>query len=39
MQRRTEGGLTDSVEDREQREWGYGRRSPLVKGSTQFANK
>jgi hypothetical protein len=33
------GGLTNSVEDRGQREWGSGSGSPLVRGSTQFANK
>jgi hypothetical protein len=30
------GGSTNSVEDRGQREWGSGRGSPLVRGSTQF---
>jgi hypothetical protein len=33
------GGLTNSAEDRGQREWGSGGGSPLVRGSTQFANK
>jgi hypothetical protein len=33
------GGLTNSVEDRKQREWGSGGGGPLVKGSTQFANE
>jgi hypothetical protein len=33
------GGSTNSVEDREQTEWGYGGVSPLVRGSTQFANE
>jgi hypothetical protein len=32
-------GLTNSVEDRRQRERGSGGGSPLVKGSTQFANE
>ena len=27
------GGSTNSVEDRGQREWGYGGSSPLVRGS------
>jgi hypothetical protein len=30
---------TNSVEDRGQREWGSGGSSPLVRGSTQFANE
>jgi hypothetical protein len=34
-----EGGLTNSVEDRGQREWGSGGCSPLVRDSTQFANE
>jgi hypothetical protein len=34
-----EGGSTNSVEDRGQREWGSGGGSPLVRGSTQFANE
>jgi hypothetical protein len=33
------GGSTNSVEDRGQREWGSGGSSPLVRGSTQFANE
>jgi hypothetical protein len=33
------GGLTNSAEDRGQREWGSGGGSPLVRGSTQFANE
>jgi hypothetical protein len=36
------GGLgvsTNSVEDRGQRKWGSGGGSPLVRGSTQFANE
>jgi hypothetical protein len=33
------GGSTNSVEDRGQREWGSGGRSPLVRGSAQFANE
>jgi hypothetical protein len=32
-------GSTNSVEDRGQREWGAGGRSPLFRGSTQFANE
>jgi hypothetical protein len=32
------GGSTNSAEDREQREWGSGGSSPLVKGFTQFVN-
>jgi hypothetical protein len=31
------GGSTNSFEDRGQTEWGSGRGSPLVRGSTQFA--
>jgi len=27
------GGSTNSVEDRGERKWGYGGRSPLVRGS------
>jgi hypothetical protein len=30
---------TNLVEDRGQREWGSGGSSPLVSGSTQFANE
>jgi hypothetical protein len=33
----SEGGSTNSVEDRGQREWGSGGNSPLVRGSAQFA--
>jgi hypothetical protein len=33
------GCSTNSVEDRGQREWGTGGSSPLVRGSTQFANE
>jgi hypothetical protein len=33
------GGLTNSVEDRGQRERGSGGGSPLVRGSTKFANE
>jgi hypothetical protein len=33
------GGSINSVEDRGQRERGYGRGSPLVRGSAQFANE
>jgi hypothetical protein len=33
------GGLTNSVDDRGQREWGSGGGSPLVRGSTKFANE
>jgi hypothetical protein len=33
------GGSTNSVDDREQRERGSGGGSPLVRGSTQFANE
>jgi hypothetical protein len=33
------GGSTNSVEERGQREWGSGGGSPLVRGSTQFANE
>jgi hypothetical protein len=33
------GGSTNSVEDRRQREWGSGGVSPLVRGSTEFANE
>jgi hypothetical protein len=33
------GGSTNSVEDRGQREWGSGGGSPLVRGSTEFANE
>jgi hypothetical protein len=33
------GGSTNSVEHRGQRERGYGGGSPLVRGSTQFANE
>jgi hypothetical protein len=36
---RVGGCSTNSVEDREQREWGSGGGSPLVRGSTQFANE
>jgi hypothetical protein len=32
-------GLTNSVEDRGQRERGSGGGSPLITGSTQFANE
>jgi hypothetical protein len=32
-------GSTNSVEDRGQREQGSGGGSPLVRGSTQFANE
>jgi hypothetical protein len=32
-------GSKNSVEDRGQREWGSGSGSPLVSGSTQFANE
>jgi hypothetical protein len=32
------GGLTHSDENREQREWGSGGSSPLVRVSAQFAN-
>jgi hypothetical protein len=32
-------GSTNSVEDRVQRERGYGGGSPLVSGATQFANE
>jgi hypothetical protein len=32
-------GLTNSVEDRGQREWGSGGGSPLFRGSAQFANE
>jgi hypothetical protein len=32
-------GSTNSVEDREQREWGSGGGSPIVKGFTQFENE
>jgi hypothetical protein len=35
----SEGGSTNSVEDRRQREGGSGGGSPLVRGSTQFANE
>jgi hypothetical protein len=35
----SEGGSTNSVEDRGQREWGSGGGSPLVRGSAQFANE
>jgi hypothetical protein len=34
-----EGGSTNSVEDRGQREWRSGGSSPLVRGSTQFGNE
>jgi hypothetical protein len=34
-----EGGSTNSVEDRGQRERGSGGGSPLVRGSAQFANE
>jgi hypothetical protein len=34
-----EGGSTNSVEDRGQRERGSGSVSPLVRGSTQFENE
>jgi hypothetical protein len=34
-----QGGSTDSVENRGQTERGYGGGSPLVRGSTQFANE
>jgi hypothetical protein len=33
------GGLTNSVEDRGQRERGFGGDSPIVWGSAQFANE
>jgi hypothetical protein len=33
------GGSTNSVEDRGQKEWGSRGISPLVSGSTQFANE
>jgi hypothetical protein len=33
------GGSTNVVAERGQREWGSGGRSPLVRGSTQFANE
>jgi hypothetical protein len=33
------GGSTNSVDDRGQRERGAGGVSPLVRGSTQFANE
>jgi hypothetical protein len=33
------GGSINSVEDRGQREQGSGGRSPLVRGSTHFANE
>jgi hypothetical protein len=33
------GGVNKSVEDRGPREWGSGGSSPLVWGSTQFANE
>jgi hypothetical protein len=33
------GGSTNSVDDRGQREWRSGGCSPLVRGSTQFANE
>jgi hypothetical protein len=33
------GGLTNSAEDRGQREWGSGGSSPLVRGFTQFVNE
>jgi hypothetical protein len=33
------GGSTNSVEDRRQRKPGSGGCSPLVRGSTQFANE
>jgi hypothetical protein len=33
------GSLKNLVEDRGQREWGSGGGSPLVRGSTQFANE
>jgi hypothetical protein len=33
------GVSTNSVEGREQREWRSGGGSPLVRGSTQFANE
>jgi hypothetical protein len=33
------GGSTNSVEDRRQRERGSGGGSPLVRGSTRFANE
>jgi hypothetical protein len=33
------GGSKNSVEDRGQREWGSGGGSPLVRGSTEFANE
>jgi hypothetical protein len=33
------GGPTNSVEDRGQREWGSRGGSPLVSGSTHFANE
>jgi hypothetical protein len=32
------GGSTNSVEEREQIEWGFGGGSPLERGSAQFAN-
>jgi hypothetical protein len=33
------GGSTNSVEDRGQTEWGSRYVSPLIRGSTQFANE
>jgi hypothetical protein len=33
------GGSTKAIEDREQREQGFGDGSPLVRGSAQFANE
>jgi hypothetical protein len=33
------GGSTNSVEERWQREWGYGGICPLVRGATQLANE
>jgi hypothetical protein len=34
------GGIsTNAVEDSEQREWGSGGGSPLIRGSAQFANE
>jgi hypothetical protein len=35
----SDGVLTNSVEDRRQRERGSGGGSPLVRGSAQFANE
>jgi hypothetical protein len=33
------GSSTNSVDDRQQREWGSGGGSPTVSGSTHFANE